>query len=97
MAQSLSTDLQKMRAIKRSRLTVAGAVQAAVVLELGAGDVRAELLGAAPEVVDGVLFVGEDIARGDEDVVDADAGAAVRHVEGVVVREVRRCWRSRRG
>lgn len=64
---------------------VAGAVEAAVSEEFGRAEVGADLLGGTPEVVDGVAVVGEDVSGGDEDVVYADAGAAVWEPQGVVL------------
>lgn len=65
-------------------VVVAGAVGAAVAEQLRGGVVGAELLRGGPEVVDGVLLVGEDDAVWDEDSVDADALAGVGEGEGVV-------------
>ena len=72
-------------AVDQPSVIVADAAETAVVLDLGGRVVCAELLGARPEVIDGVLLVGKDGAVGDEDVVYADALARVGEVEGVVV------------
>lgn len=66
-------------------VVVAGAVEAAVSEEVGRAEVGADLLGGAPEVVDGAALVGEDVACGDEDVVYVDARAAVWEPQGVVL------------
>ena len=44
---------------------VAGAVVAAVAVESWVREVGADLLGCGPEVVEGVLLVGEHVAGGD--------------------------------
>lgn len=69
---------------KNGGRTITGAVVAAVAVDLRVLEAAADLLGRAPEVVDGALGVGLDLAGRDEDVVDGDALAAVREVEGVV-------------
>ena len=60
-------------AVDQPGVVVAGAVEAAVAHDFGRGEVRAELLGGGPEVVDRVPVVGQDGAVRDEDVIDADA------------------------
>ena len=65
-------------------VVVASAVEAAVSKELGRGVVGADVLGCGPEVVDGVLLVGQNGAVGNEDVVDTDTLARVGDVESVV-------------
>ena len=68
---------------------VAGAVEAAVAVQRWVREVGADLLGRGPEVVERVLLIGEDVAGGDQDVVCADALAAVGEPEGVVERQGR--------
>lgn len=57
------------------------AVVAAVSEQRGVGEVRADLLGRGPEVVERVLLVREDVARWNEDVVCVDTLAAVGEPE----------------
>lgn len=68
---------------------VTRAALAAVALEIRVGEVGADLLGGGPEVIEAILLVGEDVARGDEDGVGGDALAAVGEPEGVVQGEGR--------
>jgi len=65
---------------------VAGAVGAAVAEQVGVGKVGANLLGAAPKVVEPVLFVGQNGAVGDEDAVGPDALAGKGQAQRVVER-----------
>ena len=63
---------------------VTSAVVTAVAEELRRCQVSANLLGSRPEVIDGVLLVGQDGAIGNEDVVNTDTLARVGHVQSVV-------------
>ena len=66
------------------KLTITSAVEAAVVHKLRVVQGSTNLLGLAPEVVGRAFLVGEDVTGGDEDVVDSNTLATVRHVQGVV-------------
>lgn len=69
---------------EEEKLTIASAVETAVVYELGVVQGGTNLLGLAPEIVSRALLVGEDVTGGDENVVDCNALATVGHVQGVV-------------
>lgn len=66
------------------RLTISGAVETAVVLQVFVVLLVSNHLSLAPEIIDGSLLVGNDITSGNKDVVDVHALATVGHVQGVV-------------
>jgi hypothetical protein len=76
-------------AVRQVAGVVAGAVCAAVAEEGGVGEVCADLLGGAPEIVGGLGLVGEDVACRNEDGIGVDALASVGQPEGVVEGECR--------
>ncbi len=64
--------------------TVAGTIKATVAVNLWVVEAPANLLGCAPEVVDGALSIVRDLTGRNQDVVDGNALAAVRQVQCVV-------------
>lgn len=85
----LDTPVVRLLAVGEVAGVVPGAAGAAVAQKVRVGEVCADLLGGGPEVVEGVLLVGEDVAGGDQDGVGVDALAAVGQPEGVVEGEGR--------
>jgi len=65
-------------AIDEEASIVASASGAAIAKEIGRGEVGANLLGSAAEVVDAVWLVGEDVARGNEIAIASDTLATIR-------------------
>ena len=76
-------------------VVVTGAVVTAVAEELRRCEVGADLLGSRPEVVDGVLLVGQNSAIRNENVVNTDTLAGIRHIQGVV--QSSKCGRVNKG
>lgn len=69
---------------------VAGAVSAAVSEKVGVGEVSANLFGGAPEIVEGLGLVGDDVSSGNEDTVCTDSLSTVWQVKRMV--ESSRCF-----
>lgn len=63
---------------------VAGTVVATITKEIRVTEVSADLLGGAPEVIERLRLVGNNVTCGDENVVGADSLTGVGEVERVV-------------
>jgi hypothetical protein len=66
------------------KLTIASAVESAVVDNALVPERSANLLRLAPEVIDIALLVRQQLARGDQNIVHVHPKASIRHVQRVV-------------
>ena len=79
---SLKRESEKGR--REGELTITCTVEPTVPIQIGIREVSTNLLGLAPEIVQAVLFIGEDVSSRDEDGISSDALATIWEVKGVV-------------
>jgi hypothetical protein len=70
------------------RSIITSAIEPAISDKVRIGEVSADLLGGAVEIIEGSRLVGQDVAGGDEYGVSADTLAGVGEPEGVVKGEI---------
>ena len=66
------------------KLTITCTVETTVPIQIGIREVSTNLLGLAPEIIQAILLIGEDVACRNEDFISSNALASIWEMEGVV-------------